>query len=136
MTMSRSEMPETNKVTLVDWNRVTHMVIASATRRAESSREPTRVESIVASALANAVAVASAACYRGADHELAEVDLQTVISLVAEQTVATVLDDAILLLREILRRCIARGDASVFALREGEEGDEAMRLSLGSPSAC
>jgi len=86
MTMSRGEMPETNKVSLVDWNRVTHVVIAGATRRAESSREPTCLESIIATALANAIAVASAACCRGADREpeLAEVDLQTVISLVAE----------------------------------------------------
>jgi len=134
MTMSRNEMPETNKVSLVDWNRVTHVVIACATRRAESSREPTCLESIIATALANAVAVASAACCCGADREpeLAEVDLQKVISLVAQQTVATVLDDGILLLREILRRCIERGDASVYALGEDEEGDEAVRLSLGN----
>ena len=133
MTMSRSEMPETNEVALVDWNRVVHALIGGATRRAEPSREPTCSESIIATALANAVAVASAACCRGADHE---VDLQKIISLVAEQTVATVLDDAVLLLREILRRCIARGDASVYALREDEVGEETMRISLGSPSAC
>jgi hypothetical protein len=134
MTMSRGEMPETNKVALVDWNRVTHVVIAGATRRAESSRDPTCVESIIATALANAVAVASAACCRGADREpeLAEVDLQTVIALVAERTVATVLDDAILLLREVLTRCIERGDASVYAVGEDEEGDEAVRFSLGN----
>jgi len=132
MTMSRSEMPETNEVALVDWNRVTHVVIAGATRRAESSRQPTCLESMIATALANAVALASAAC---SDH-VAGVDLKKVISLVAEQTVATVLDDAILLLREILRRCIARGDASVYALREDEVGEETMRISLGSPSAC
>jgi hypothetical protein len=134
MTMNRSEMPETNKVSLVDWNRVTHVVIAGAIRRAESSRDPTCLEAIIATALANAVAVASAACCRGADREpeLAEVDLEKVITLVAERTVATVLDDAILLLREILRRCIQRGDASVYAVGEDEEGDEAVRLSLGN----
>ncbi|MFH1108274.1 MAG: hypothetical protein V1790_03620 [Planctomycetota bacterium] len=130
--MSSSERLTANEVTLVDWNLVTHLLIVGATRRDESLGEPTRSEAIIATALANAAAVASAACCRG---ELAGVDLQKVIALVAEQTVATVLDDAILLLREILRRCIARGDASVYALREGEEGDEAMRLSLGSPSA-
>jgi len=130
--MSSSERLTTNGVALVDWNLVTHLLIAGATRRAESSREPTCSESMIATALANAVAVASAAC---SDH-VAGVDLKKVISLVAEQSAATVLDDAILLLREILRRCIARGDASVYALREDEVGDEAIRISLGSPSAC
>ena len=134
MTMSSSERSTTNKVALVDWNRVTHVVIAGATRRAESSRDPTCLEAIIATALANAVAVASAACSRGADREpeLAGVDLEKVISLVAEESVATVLDDAILMLREILRRCIERGDASVYAVGEDEEGDEAVRLSLGN----
>jgi hypothetical protein len=134
MTMSRGEMPETNEVALVDWNRVIHVVIAGATRRAESSRQPTCLESTIATALANAVALASAACSRGADREpeLADVDLEKVISLVARQTVATVLDDAILLLREVLRRCVERGDASVYAVGEDEEGDEAVRLSLGN----
>jgi len=131
MTMSRGEMPETNKVALVDWNRVTHVVIAGATRRAESSRDPTCLEAIIATALANAVALASAAC-SDPERELAGVDLKKVMSLVAERTVATVLDDAILLLREILKRCIERGDASVYALGEDEEGDEAVRLSLGN----
>ena len=130
--MSSSGRSTANEVTLVDWNLVTHLLIAGATRRAESLREPTRSEAIIATALANAATVASAACCRG---ELAGVDLQKVISLVAERSVATVLDDAILLLREILKRCIERGDASVYALREDDEGDEAMRLSLGSPSA-
>lgn len=131
--MSSNESLATNEVAMVDWNRVRHLTISFALG-AESSREPTCVESIIATALANAVALASAACCGRAHREpqLAEVDLDTVISLVAEQTEATVLDDAILLLREVLTRCIERGDPSIFAAGEDEENDEMMRPSLGN----
>jgi hypothetical protein len=132
--MSSSERLTTNGVALVDWNLVTHLLIAGATRRAESSRESTCLESAIATALANAVALASAACCGRAhrEPELAEVDLDKIISLVAQQTVAAVVDDGILLLKEILRRCIERGDPSVFAAGEDEENDEMIRLSLGN----
>lgn len=132
--MSSNESLTTNDVAMVDWNRVTHLVIAGAIRCADSSRDSTCLESAIATALVNAVALASAACCGRAhrEPELSEVDPDKIISLVAQQTVATVLDDAILLLREALRRCIERGDPSVFAAGEDEENDEMIRLSLGN----
>jgi len=132
--MSRREMQSTNETVLVDWNRVTHLTISFAIGRADSSRESTCLESAIATALANAVALASAACCGRAhrEPELAEVDLDKIISLVAQQTVAAVVDDGILLLKEILGRCIERGDPSVFAAGEDEENDEMIRLSLGN----
>lgn len=129
--MSESAMPE--KEVTVDWNRVMHVFFDGATSRAEASREPTCLERIIAGTLANAVAVANAPFCRGGDdeRELAEVDLRKVVALVAEQTVAGMLDDAILVLREVLLHCIGRGDSSVYAVDADEGNHEPKRLSLG-----
>ena len=120
-------------MTLVDWNRVEHIFLDGATRYAEASREPTCVESIIANTLANAVVAANAPFCRGADdeRELAGVDLRKVVALVAEQTVAGMLDDAILVLREVLLHCVQRGDPSVFAVDADEGSNQPHRLSLG-----
>ena len=106
---------------LVDWNRVLHVTVGGATTSAE--REPTCLEWVIANTIANAVAVANAPfCCGGRDEpEFAGVDLRKVVALVAEQTVAGMLDDAIFVLREVLKCCVKRGDSSVYAVETAEE---------------
>ena len=106
-----TEMPE-KKVTLIHWDRVDWVTPVSA----DASREPTCLEWVIGTTLANAVAVANAPFCCGTDDGLAEPDLRHVIAIIAEQTHAGMLDDAILLLRDVLKQCIKRGDSSVFAV--------------------
>jgi len=105
---------------LVDWNRVLHVTVGATT---SAEREPTCLEWVIASTIANAIAVANApfCCGGDGEDELAGVDLRKVVALVAEQTVAGMLDDAIFVLKEVLQHCIRRGDSSVYAVETAEE---------------
>ena len=107
--------PQPQEQRLLHWDRVAWVT----TRRVDASREPTRLEWVIGTTLANAVAVADAAC--GGDY--APPDVRQVIAVMTEQVNAGMLDHAILLLRDALKFCIRRGDSSLFAANSAEEED-------------
>ena len=108
-----TEMPE-KKVTLIHWDRVDWVIPVSA----DASREPTCLEWVVGVTLANAVAVANAP-FCGDD----ALDVRQVIAVVAERINTGMLDHTILLLRDVLKHCIRRGDSSLFAAESADEQD-------------
>lgn len=110
-----AETPD-ERVSLIHWDHVAWVTPMSA----DSLREPTCLEWVIATTLANAVAVANAPFCCGKDDGIAQIDLRQVIRIIAEQTHAGMLDDAILLLRDVLKHCIKRGDSSVFSDAEAE----------------
>jgi len=122
-----TETPETT-VTLLHWDRVAWVTPTNA----DAPREPTCLEWVIGTTLANAVAVANAPfCDSGGGKDaLPELDLRKVIAIIAEQTHAGMLDDAILLLRDVLRHCIKRGDSSVFAVETAETDAEQETTTL------
>ena len=100
------------KVTLTHWDRVGWVM----PRIADASREPTCMEWVIGVTLANAIAVVNAPFCAGDKDELAELDIRRVITIIAERTHAGMMDDIILLLREVLKHCITRGDSSIFTV--------------------
>ncbi len=83
------------------------------------AREPTRTEWVIGTTLANAIAVADAA-FCG---DNARPDVRQMIDVVAGETNARMLDHTILLLRDVLKHCIRRGDSSLFAAKSADEED-------------
>jgi len=59
---------------------------------------------------------------RGSDDD-AQPDVRQLIDIIAGGTNAGMLDHTILLLRDVLKNCIRRGDSSLFAARSAEEED-------------
>ena len=89
------------------------------TRCVDASREPTRIEWAIGTTLANAIEVADAA-FCGDD---ARPDVRQMIDIIAGGTNGGMLDHTILLLRDVLKHCIRRGDSSLFAAANAEEED-------------
>ncbi len=100
----KTEMPE-KEVTLTHWDRIGWVM----PRTADASREPTCLEWVIGVTLANAIAVVNAPFCAGDKDELAELDIQRVITIIAEQTHAGMMDDVILLLRTCFIRCSTLG---------------------------
>jgi len=83
------------------------------------------LEWVIGVTLANAVSVANAPFCDSGDGKdtLSEVDLRKVIAIIAERINTGMLDDTILLLRDVLKYCIRRGDSSLFAAKSADEED-------------
>lgn len=111
-----AEMPE-RKVTLLHWDRVSWVM----PRVADASREPTCLEWVIGVTLANAIAVANAPFCAGEKDELAELSIRRVVEIIAERIDAGMLDDTILILREVLRHCVGKGETSFFAVKPDQE---------------
>ena len=107
--------PQEQSGALVHWDRVAWVTMNRHIR----AREPTRLEWVIGTTLANAVAVADAA-FCG---DNARPDVRQVIDIVAGGTNARMLDHTILLLRDTLKHCIRRGDSSLFAAESADEED-------------
>ncbi len=107
--------PQPQEQRLLHWDRVAWVT----TRCVDASREPTRLEWVVGTALANAIEVADAP-FCGDD---GRPEVRQVIDIIAEGITARVLDHTILLLRDALKLCIRRGDSSLFAANSPEEED-------------
>jgi len=108
--------PRPQEQRLMHWDRIDWV---TAMNQHIQAREPTRTEWVIGTTLANAVAVADAAC--GDDD--APPDLRQVIAVMAERIHAGMLDHTVLLLRDALKFCIRRGDSSLFAANSPEEED-------------
>ena len=111
---TREPQPQERRGSLVHWDRVDWVT----PRCADASREPTCLEWVVGVTLANAVAVANAP-FCGDD----ALDVRQVIAVVAERINTGMLDHTILLLRDVLKHCIRRGDSSLFAAESTDEQD-------------
>lgn len=107
--------PQERRGSLVHWDRVDWVTMD----RHIQAREPTRTEWVIGTTLANAIAVADAA-FCGDD---ARPDVRQMIDVVAGETNAGMLDHTILLLRDVLKHCIRRGDSSLFAAESADEQD-------------
>jgi len=107
--------PHEQKASLVHWDRVDWVT----PRCDDASREPTCLEWVIGNTLANAIAVVNAP-FCGNDTRL---DVGQVIDVVAGQINTGMLDHTILLLRDILKHCIRRGDCSLFAAENAGEED-------------
>jgi hypothetical protein len=107
--------PQPQEQRLLHWDRVDWVTMNRHIR----APEPTRIEWVIGTTLANAVAVADAA-FRGDD---ARPDVRQMIDIIAEGTNAGMLDHTILLLRDTLKHCIRRGDSSLFAAKSADEED-------------
>ena len=118
---TRGPQPQEQRCSLVHWDRVDW----ATPRCADASREPTRLEWVLATTLANATAVANAPFCDSGDGKdtLSEVDLRRVIAIIAERIDTGALDRTILLLRDTLKHCIRRGDSSLFAAKSAAEED-------------
>ena len=107
--------PQEQSGALVHWDRV-----AWVTRnRHIRAPEPTRLEWVIGTTVANAVAVVDAA-FCG---DNARPDVRQMIDIIAGGTNACMLDHTILLLRDALKLRIRRGDSSLFAAKNAEEED-------------
>ncbi len=111
----REPQPQERRRLLRHWDRIDWVT----PRSADASREPTCLEWVVGVTLANAVSVANAP-FCGDD---ARLDVRQVIAIVAERINTGMLDHTILLLRDVLKHCIRRGDSSLFAAKSAEEED-------------
>ena len=107
--------PQEQRDSLVHWDRVAWVTPGCA----DASREPTCLEWVIGTTLANAIAVANAP-FCGNDTRL---DIGQVIAIVAGRINTGMLDDTILLLRDVLKHCIRRGDSSLFAAKSADEED-------------
>ena len=111
-----TKMPE-KEVTLLHWDRVSPIM----PRIADASREATCLEWVIGVTLANAIAVANAPFCAGEKDELAELNIQRVVEIIAERIHAGMLDDTIFILREVLKHCIRKGETSFFAVEPDQE---------------
>ncbi len=100
---------------LQHWDRVAWVTMDRHIR----AREPTRLEWVIGTTLANAIAVADAAFCGDA----ARPDVRQMIDIIAGETNARMLDHTILLLRDTLKHCIRRGDSSLFDAKSADEED-------------
>ncbi len=112
---TREPQPQDQRGSLVHWDRVDWVT----PRCADASREPTCLEWVIGVTLANAVSVANAPF---CDDD-ARLDVRQVIAIVAERINTGMLDHTILLLRDVLKHCIRRGDSSLFAAESADEQD-------------
>ena len=112
---TREPNPPERRASLVHWDRVAWVTPGCA----NAPREPTRLEWVIGTTLANAIAVADAS-FCG---DNARPDVRQMIDIVAGETNARMLDHTILLLRDVLKHCIRRGDSSLFAAESADEED-------------
>ncbi len=112
---TREPHPQERRASLVHWDRVAWVTMNRHIR----APEPTRLEWVIGTTLANAIAVADASF--GGDNE--RPDVRQMIDIVAGGTNARMLDHTILLLRDTLKHCIRRGDSSLFAAESADEQD-------------
>ncbi len=112
---TREPQPQEQSGALVHWDRVAWVTMNRHIRE----REPTRLEWVIGTTLANAIAVAEAALVGDG----ARPDVRQMIDIIAGATNARMLDHTILLLRDTLKHCIRRGDSSLFAAKSADEED-------------